>query len=474
MRAVLLRAGLAGFALGVTAVSGSTFVLARSEAGTLNGSVVIATILLAFTIGLWAGAPEAARETIRLRQRWLSAAAACAVAGAFATTSTLYQQFYPGPWWRVGGLIVAVALPVYTLGLLTPHLLNWAERWLDRDEVDLGPWGGLGPVVIGGFTSVAAGALLAGFLLLPILTPGSLLVSASLLLLVPHLLRDPALGPAREREIHRTVTPYGSLRVADILYPGERQPERRLYLNGEEESGQLVRSGAPTLAYIAASETWLAETTKPGASYLFLGGGAYTLPRRIAERDPRAELTVVELDPEVTRIASRYFGLKPQHRVTTVHGDARSFLDHEGFGPFNRIYVDVYAGRESLPYSLVTREAAGALARKLGADGIAAVNLIGNLMGEERRQIWSVVRTFAEVFPEVVVYTHLGRDFPDRQNLLLALAHEPDRQLPHRAGYFEAWRRDEWPSLDGTTVFTDLRSPEPATEHAAPTAQKTG
>jgi hypothetical protein len=473
--AVLFRAAVAGIALGVAAVAGSSFVLAGVEGGTLGGTVVVATVLLAFTVGLWAGAPDAAKEGVRLKQRWLSASAACAVAGAFVTTASIYQQLYPGPGWRVGGLVVAVALPLYTLGLLAPHLLSWAEQWLESEDRESGHWGGLGPIAVGGLLAVSGGALVAGFALVPVLSPGSLLVGVALLLLVPHLAKDPARPPVREREIFRTVTPYGTLRVTDFVYPGERQPERRLYLDDEEESGQLVRSGAPTLAYIAAAEDWFSEITKPGANYLFLGGGAYTLPRRLAERDPRARTTVVELDPEVTRIAERFFGLKSQHRIRTVYGDARAFLDHEDFGPFDRIYVDVYAGREALPHSIVTREAAGALARKLSPGGVAAVNLIGDVVGEERRQVWSVIRTFAEVFPEMVVYSHLGRDFPERQNLLLGVALDSDVRLPRRAGYFEEWPREEWPLGEETVVLRDLQVPgdSPAPVPAR-TPQETG
>src|SRR5690606_29312817 len=103
----------------------------------------------------------------------------------------------------------------------------------------------------------------------------------------------------------------------------------------------LVRSGAPTLAYIAAAESWLSAITPQGARFLFLGGGAYTLPRRVAERDRRAKIVVVELDPEVTRVAQHFFGLSPAHAIHTIQGDARAFLDQAPAGGFDRIFLDV-------------------------------------------------------------------------------------------------------------------------------------
>jgi predicted membrane-bound spermidine synthase len=244
------------------------------------------------------------------------------------------------------------------------------------------------------------------------------------------------------------------------VYPGDRQPERRLYLNGEEESGELVRSGAPTLAYIAAAEGWLAERTPRGASYLFLGGGAYTLPRRVAERDPRAAITVVELDPEVTRTALRFFGLRREHGIRSVHGDARAFLTGRDGGAFDRIYVDVYGGQESLPHALVTAEALEAMRARLRQGGIAALNVIGTTQGPESTRFWSIARTFATAFPSVALYVHLGRDYPDRQNFLLAGALAADHPFPPRAGLFDLWPKNAWPTPPGVLVYHDLqRSP---------------
>lgn len=466
LRAVAGRAGLIGFAAGVLAIAGSEFVLSEGGGGPLSAAVLIATIALAFGVGLWAAAPEAGAEVLPLRDRWLSAAAATAVGGAFVTSSTILQQVYPGPWWRVGGLVLVIALPFYTLGLLLPVLLAWAEDWADRLGREAVPWQAVGPIALGVLGAVAGGALLTGFLLLPFLTSGTLLVLVAVLLLLPNTLRDPAAVPATERELHRVVTPYGSLLVTEVLYPGERQPERRLYLNDEEESGQLVRSGAPTLPYVAAAERWLAEITPTGASYLFLGGGAYTLPRRIVERDSRARVTVVELDPEVTHLAQRFFGLRPQHHIRSVHGDARAYLEHDDREVYDRIYVDVYSGREMLPHTLVTREAAAALGRRLAPGGVAAINLIGDVVGAERRQLWSVVRTFGESFPNVALYFHLGRDFPERQNFLLVVTTDPEREFPRAAGHFDLWPREEWPPLDEAVILHDLDLPAEATTGA--------
>jgi hypothetical protein len=454
--AALLRAVVAGTAMGAVSLAGAQVVAGPAGPIGRDATAMVATVLVAFAIGIWAGAPEAEREHARMRERWLSAAALTAVAGSYATFSGLYQQVYPGAWWRAGALLLGLGLPLYALGLLTPVLVAWADRLHEADPEAAEGWGGLGPVVMGLFAGAAGGVLLAGLVALPRLGSGSVLMMTAFLLLIPLALRDPRGTELRETVIFETVSAYGSLRVTQVAFPGERQPERRLYLNDEEESGELVRSGAPTLAYVAAAESWLSAITPSGASFLFLGGGAYTLPRRIAERDPQARIVVVERDPEVTRLAYRYFGLAPHHAITSVHGDGRAYLSGEPGLSFDRIYLDVYGGREALPYSLVTREAALVLRDRLAPDGVAAMNLIGTTVGPEARQLWSVVHTFADVFASVALYVHLGRDFPERQNLLLAGSPDPDLRFPGRAGHFEPWAPSEWPQVEGVVTFRDV------------------
>jgi len=456
LRSTAVRGGLAGAALGAIGLGGAVVVLVQTPGGLRDAAVLVSTILLSLGVGIWAGAPEAGRDLLPVRDRWLAAAALTAVSGSFSTFGTIYQQIYPGPWWGTASLVIVVAVPVYAVGMLLPVLLEWAERLAEHEVEGGGGWPALAPLGGAVLAGGVLGVLLSGVLLLPRWSPGSVIMAASATLLLPLLLPDPDRLSPREALLAQVISPFGSLRVVEVVFPGERQPERRLFLNDEEESGELVRSGAPTLGYIAAAESWLTSTTPRGASYLFLGGGAYTLPRRMAERDPLAAITVVELDPEITRLAYRYFGLEPHHRITSRHGDARTFLARGDDTRYDRIYLDVYSGRETLPYSLVTVEAARDILRKLRPGGLAGINLIGSVDGPENVQLWSIIRTYAEVFPGIIVYTHLGRDFPERQNVLLSLSGEPAPDPPAAAGMFELWPREEWPSPAGTTVFRDL------------------
>ncbi|HEX6925705.1 MAG TPA: fused MFS/spermidine synthase [Longimicrobiaceae bacterium] len=459
-RRVLFDAGVAGVALGAIALAGGSLVLYQTAGLLLATAGLIATLVVALLVGLWVSAPAREMEDPLLRERWLVAAVSVAVAGVFASYLQLKDGALVGAVARVAALLLLSALPAYSLAMVLPVLLVSVQRRSEADAEEPEELEVAGRVVAGTLGGVAIGVVLSGLLILQGVSPGAVLLGTSVLVLAPMLgMRSQETKP-KEKVIFEADTPFHTLRVTEVVYPGERQPERRLYVNGEEESGELVRSGAPTLAYVAAAEVWLAERTPRGASYLFLGGGAYTLPRRVAERDPDASITVVELDPEVTRAAYHFFGARTHHGMRSVHGDARAFLSASDEAEFDRIFVDVYGGSESLPYSLVTQEAIAAMRDRLRSGGIAAMNVIGTVGGYESTRFWSIVHTFASVFPSVGLYVHLGSDFPDRQNVLLAGAVEEGYDFSGRAGMFEYWPRREWPDVPGAIVYHDLGGSE--------------
>jgi spermidine synthase len=470
---VLIRASLAGFALGVLAFAAGSLILYEAQGVLPAAGGVAATLAAALAAGLWAGAPGA-RTDRPPTWRWVGAGVAVAVAGGFGTLWSFFG------WERFGGpgralaLLFLVGVPVYALGFLLPALSAWAAGFhatADGDDGDARRRGGEEAVlaVLGG---TAVGAALSGLFLLPSISPGPLLLAVGALLTFPLFFPREAAPAAEsdERVVHQEETAYGTLRVTEIVHPGgRRQPELRLYVDEEIESGELERSGAPTFAYVATAERWLREVTPDGASYLFLGGGAYTLPRRIAEDDPGARITVVELDPAVTRAAYRYFGLRPEHGIVSLHGDARAVAQTLRPGEWDRVMVDVFGGGEQVPHHLVTAEALEVVRSLLRPGGVALMNLIGVARGEGECRFWSVARTVADVFPGVRLYVHVGRDFPERQNFLMAAADDPSFPFPERAGRFEAWPRQEWPALPCAGVLRD-RTEDGAQTQAAPPA----
>ncbi|HEU0015809.1 MAG TPA: fused MFS/spermidine synthase [Longimicrobium sp.] len=453
-RPVMVRAVLAGVALGVLVFASGSLILYQAGGVLPAAGGLVATLSAALAAGLWAGAPGPPAGSPPT-WRWVGAGVSLAVAGIFGTAWQGVGGERFGGMGRALALLFLVGIPVYAIGFLLPALAAWAAR--PADDAAPAPGAGDG-IVLGVLGGAAVGASLAGLFLLPDLAPGPLLLGVGALLTFPLFfpMHAAAAPDSAEEVLHEEETAFGTLRVARLVHPGEqRQPEVRLYVNDEIESGEQERSGAPTFAYVAAAERWLLEGAPRGAAYLFLGGGAYTLPRRIAEDDPSAAVTVVELDPAVTRAAYRWFGVKPEHGIVSLHGDARAVAQGLEPGAYDRVFLDVYDGTEAVPHHLVTVEALALLGGLLRPGGELLVNLIGVARGEGECRLWSTVRTAARAFPSVALYAHLGRDFPERQNFLLAAAAEPGVSFPARAGLFEPWPAAEWPEIACATVYRD-------------------
>ncbi|HXX93420.1 MAG TPA: fused MFS/spermidine synthase [Planctomycetota bacterium] len=105
-----------------------------------------------------------------------------------------------------------------------------------------------------------------------------------------------------------------------------------------------------------------------------VGLGAGTLAA-YGER-PSQSLRFYEINPEVTRLARRYFtylGDCPA-RVEVIPGDARISLEREPSGRFHVLALDAFSG-EAIPTHLLTAEAMAVYRRHLDPEGILAVHI---------------------------------------------------------------------------------------------------
>ncbi|HEX2834179.1 MAG TPA: fused MFS/spermidine synthase [Thermoanaerobaculia bacterium] len=123
---------------------------------------------------------------------------------------------------------------------------------------------------------------------------------------------------------------------------------------------------------------------------LFIGGGGYTLPRLIARTNPTATIDVVEIDPAVSRVARRWFGVPRTPRLRTINEDARWFA-LRAKGPYDAIFIDAFNDL-SVPYHLTTREFSANIRDLLAPDGVVSVNVVDD-MTPRGRFLASYVRT---------------------------------------------------------------------------------
>jgi spermidine synthase len=129
---------------------------------------------------------------------------------------------------------------------------------------------------------------------------------------------------------------------------------------------------------------------------LFLGGGGYTFPRFIEVKYPKAEIDVVEIDPEITQVVQNYLGISKESRIHSFNEDGRWFvMNCKEKGCYDFIFGDAFNDL-SIPYHLTTKEFAMQLKSLLKPDGLLLANVIDSF--KKGGFMPSYIRTLEEVF----------------------------------------------------------------------------
>jgi len=116
-------------------------------------------------------------------------------------------------------------------------------------------------------------------------------------------------------------------------------------------------------------------TNKPNRyNYFFAGGGAYTQPRALAFSEPKSNIIVAEVDPQVTQFAKEHLYLDPLP-MKILHKDARLALEQLKTNSLDVIVGDVFHDI-SVPYHLLTKEYVVTCYDKLKPDGLFMANLV--------------------------------------------------------------------------------------------------
>ncbi len=198
-------------------------------------------------------------------------------------------------------------------------------------------------------------------------------------------------------------TNYYCIKVTDHIVSGDRLVKTLVLdhlihsYNSIEEPTFLVygyiKVYAEMVEYVAAN--------KPDYSAFFVGGGAYTLPRHMEVRHPRALIEVTEIDPGVTDTNFERMGLDPDTRIITYNTDAREIVKQkQGRQKFDLVFGDAFNDLQ-IPYHLTTREFAQMIRELLHDDGMYLALVIDKLRGGQF--IPSYVRTVQSVFPYVYI-----------------------------------------------------------------------
>lgn len=152
---------------------------------------------------------------------------------------------------------------------------------------------------------------------------------------------------------------------------------------------------------------------------LMIGGGGYSFPKYALENYPDVKMDVIEIDPRVTEIARKFFGLGEDPRLRIFHEDARVFLNRTD-GKYDVVLCDAFNSHYSIPFHLTTVETVQRLHDILEDDGVVLSNVISAVEGDGGRFLRAEIATFKALFPQVYIFqVYDSMDARQWQNFML-------------------------------------------------------
>jgi predicted membrane-bound spermidine synthase len=395
---------------------------------------IIGVFLAALSLGYYQGGKRASRRATEERLVRILLATGAFVAVLILAGDLLLAGLsgFPLPprFASLPAVTVLFGPPTYLLGFISPY---GAE--LSRKE---SKGAASGHVYAVGTIGSIVGAFGATFLLIPSLSVsliglvfGLLLVGTSLVILAPTFPRRTVLATAfvgvllvgavavpsagysvRGETVYQTQTPYQELVVADL---GDT---RTLYLDGQPHSAMdLEYRNRHVFEYTRYFHVpflltdWPNESTE--ASHrsgdidrvLFIGGGGFTGPKRFVN-DYDVTVDVVEIDPEVIRVAKAHFGVEEGPNTNIYNAEGREFLRNTD-ETYDLIVLDAYK-KDKVPFQLTTREFMQLTADRLDEDGILLANIISAPTGPASQFYRAEYKTMNRVYPQVYSFPTSG------------------------------------------------------------------
>ncbi|MEA2626679.1 MAG: hypothetical protein QOD06_2724 [Candidatus Binatota bacterium] len=475
---------ITGAAIMVLEVVGTRIIGPFYGVGLVVWCSLISVTLTSLALGYWLGGLIADRSaSSRLHQIVLLAAVLIALISV-ARPAVLSMT---SPLGLRGGALASAGIlfsgPLVLLAMAGPYVIRLRASRLDLVGLTAGSAYAISTV------GSIAGTLLSGLVLIPVVGTGNtlrglsvgLLVLGGVLLLYERRRPDDrryrqaatalvlgmaaagaltprAAEPADPRfdVLHDSESFYGRIRVVD-----ERQQGIRWLLSDFSAIGVVEVRGhgqfLPFLPFVYVLDTL--PQFHPVRRALVIGVGAGLLPNRLSAQGIAVD--VIEIDPEVRRMAETYFGFVPSG--TVLIGDARYWI-RKLERRYDLIVHDCFTGGE-LPSHLFSVEVIRELESQLEKGGVFAMNVYGKPDGAA---VTSIGATLRSVFPFVarIVPPMVGGPLLD--NLFIAslrpLSAEGTGALESRSSYVH-WTANQLaavaatPPAAGGSLITDDHNP---------------
>jgi spermidine synthase len=414
--AVVFVAGAASLA---TEIAASRLLAPYFGSSTIVWANLIGVVLAALAVGYWLGGRIADR---RPRPRVLGAivlaAAVCVAATPFLAKPFLdltVEGLDEASAGAVIGSFVAVLLlfapPVVLLGMVSPFAIRLAVTGVATAGAVAGRLYALST------TGSLVGTFVPALIAIPLIgTQRTLLGIAALLALAGSLL----LG-ARYLAVAAAVTalvavPPGAVKARDGLLHEETSLHQYIQVVEREDGRRVLFLNEG----VAVHSVWRPDDVLTGGVWdaflavppllgrplervAILGNAAGTTARAMGVYFPAAAIDGVELDPAVSRVGRRWFGLEDNPRLTVHDEDARPFLRRSD-ARYDLIVVDAYH-QPYVPFYLATREFFASVREHLAPGGIVALN-VAAVPGDDRL-VEAIGGTLAAEVPQALEWPAL-------------------------------------------------------------------
>jgi spermidine synthase len=220
--------------------------------------------------------------------------------------------------------------------------------------------------------------------------------------------------------VYRKETRYHRLAVVDDA------TSRFLRFDASYQSGMFL--GRPFRTRFDYTDFFdLALAYRPSTTrMLFIGLGGASAPKRLWRDFPQLQIDIAELDPVVVDVARRYFSLPTSRRLHVDVEDGRRYLARRDGERWDAISIDAFFS-DSIPFHLTTREFLELVRDRLEPGGVVVTNVIGALEGPDSKLFRALYRTYASVFPTVLVHPvhDVGGDVTSVRNIMLVATESP-------------------------------------------------
>ncbi len=407
-------------------IIGSRILAPHIGTSTYTWTSLIGVILAALSLGYWLGGKWADRKPdVRIL------ASAIFLAGGLVSVTILFKD-------SVLAMIASTSLPLelkavfaaiflfapasVLLGFVTPYAVKLKTKTLDKTGETVGRLYALSTIgsIIGTFA--------AGFFLIPFVgSTRTLYLIAGCLILLSIFLAPFAISRKNvgilvlfllgiaftelqtyhlrtTRGFYDFDTEYSRVQIFETKHKKDGRPIRAMRIDpGFFQSSMYLENDELTSEY--AKYYHLVRHFKPDFKQtLMIGGAGYSFPKDYLKTYPKAEIDVVEIDPQMTVLAKRFFRLKDNPRLKIFHKDGRVFLNSAPSGKYDAVFIDAFTTLFSIPWQLTTIEAVREIDRVLTDDGVVILNLGGVLEGRGDRFLKAELKTYREVFHEVMLF----------------------------------------------------------------------